>query len=260
MNMKKKIGALLRLQKIDISLNNINELKGSYPQKITEMTKKIEATKDKLLKKNTESSEVENNILEKQKQKKSLSKALKELQGKKISLTNPSEHDSLVKEIELKKVEVQLSDKDLKELKWRNTEILESLGNLERREKDQLSSLEKSKKKLSEIEEKVGEEEKVLIKKRLSAVKNIDKESLGLYEHKIGRLDPFYVITTVKNGACQGCFVRIQPMKQIAVEEQKKLITCEYCGRILSSIELEPNIKTRKKRSPHSLLRKVEQS
>ena len=40
-------------------------------------------------------------------------------------------------------------------------------------------------------------------------------------------------VVTVKRDACGGCFNRIPPQRQVDIRQGKKIIICEYCGRIL---------------------------
>ena len=40
-------------------------------------------------------------------------------------------------------------------------------------------------------------------------------------------------MVTVKRDACGGCFNRIPPQRQVDIRQGKKIIICEYCGRIL---------------------------
>ena len=45
-------------------------------------------------------------------------------------------------------------------------------------------------------------------------------------------------VVTVERDACGGCFNRIPPQRQLDIRSRKKIIVCEYCGRILVDSEI----------------------
>ena len=45
-------------------------------------------------------------------------------------------------------------------------------------------------------------------------------------------------IVYVQRDACGGCFNKIPPQRQLDIKMHKKIIPCEYCGRILIDPEL----------------------
>ena len=40
-------------------------------------------------------------------------------------------------------------------------------------------------------------------------------------------------VVTIQRDACGGCFNKIPPQRQMDIANHKKIIVCEYCGRIL---------------------------
>jgi predicted nucleic acid-binding Zn-ribbon protein len=40
-------------------------------------------------------------------------------------------------------------------------------------------------------------------------------------------------VVTIQRDACGGCFNKIPPQRQMDIANRKKIIVCEYCGRIL---------------------------
>ena len=45
-------------------------------------------------------------------------------------------------------------------------------------------------------------------------------------------------IVYVQRDACGGCFNKIPPQRQLDIRSRKKIIVCEYCGRIMIDPEL----------------------
>ena len=47
-----------------------------------------------------------------------------------------------------------------------------------------------------------------------------------------------WVLFMFQRDACGGCFNKIPPQRQLDVKMHKKVIVCEYCGRIIVDPEL----------------------
>ncbi len=61
----------------------------------------------------------------------------------------------------------------------------------------------------------------------------IDERLLSAYGRIRSNVRNGLAVVTVKRDACGGCFNRIPPQRQVEIRQGKKLIVCEYCGRIL---------------------------
>ena len=51
------------------------------------------------------------------------------------------------------------------------------------------------------------------------------------------------------NNACNGCFIIVPPQRQLEIRLQKRIYTCENCGRILLNIQ-KPIVVEQPKRRP----------
>ena len=77
------------------------------------------------------------------------------------------------------------------------------------------------------IREKVKKVEDVIEPRLLQAFKRIRKNARnGL------------AVVYIQRSACGGCFNRIPPQRQLDIKMHKKIIVCEYCGRIMIDPEL----------------------
>ena len=158
------------------------------------------------------------------------------------NVKNSREYDFLSKEIEYQTLEVELCEKKIKEYtadeKSRSEEMQASKAAVEERTKD----LEIKKNELDEIvaetrqeEERLRDEVKVLEAKieprLLQAFKKIRKNS----RNGLGIVD-------VQRDACGGCFNKIPPQRQLDIRMRKKIIVCEYCGRIMIDPDMAAEI------------------
>ena len=72
------------------------------------------------------------------------------------------------------------------------------------------------------------------LKEYAAAVKaKIDERLLTAYNRIRSNVHNGLAVVTVKRDACGGCFNRIPPQRQADIRQGKKIIICEYCGRIL---------------------------
>ena len=73
-------------------------------------------------------------------------------------------------------------------------------------------------------------QEKILA---LYELQKIDERLLAAYERIRRNVRNGLAVVTVRRDACGGCFNRIPPQRQVDIRQGKKIIVCEYCGRIL---------------------------
>ena len=74
-----------------------------------------------------------------------------------------------------------------------------------------------------------------LDRKAAKAKEPIDERLLVAYNRIRNNFHNGLAVVTVTRDACGGCFNRIPPQRQADIRQGKKLIVCEYCGRILVS-------------------------
>jgi predicted nucleic acid-binding Zn-ribbon protein len=228
-----KLRALYALQQIDSKLDEIGILKGELPMEVADLedeisglntrSKKLDAAIDDLDK---EISRHNANIKE--------SEALIARYEKQLeNVKNNREYDALTKEIELQKLEIQLSQKKIRETnaaKDAKKEAKEQIAaKLAQRNKD----LENKKVELAKIIEKTEKEESKLQKESDKARKDIEERLLRSYDKIRKTYRNGLAVVPVSRGACGGCFNRIPPQMQIEIGLMKKLLACEHCGRVL---------------------------
>ena len=69
-------------------------------------------------------------------------------------------------------------------------------------------------------------------------------------------------IVYVQRDACGGCFNKIPPQRQLDIKMHKKVIVCEYCGRImidpeLAGVKSETPVADEKKKTRKRAIRKT---
>jgi predicted nucleic acid-binding Zn-ribbon protein len=155
-----------------------------------------------------------------------------------MNVRNNREYDSLSKEIEFQTLEIQLAEKKINEnklsLENKKQEIEVSKTGLEERKKD----LEVKNSELSDIVTETEKEEGSLITLSKKQHSDIEDRLLTAYQRIRKNARNGLAVVKIERDACGGCFNKIPPQHQLDIMMHKKIIVCEYCGRILVDHEI----------------------
>ena len=232
-SMQEKIMALYELQKIDSQIDEINKVKGELPLEVQDLEDEIEGLKTRIDNINNEVEEL-NSLIKQHKREIDQAKiSISHYKEQQNNVRNNREYDSITKEIEYQELEIQLAEKRLKE---RNAAIKSKRVQLEEAEAvvaDRNIDLTAKKTELESIEAETADQVAALEAKAVKAKTKIDERLLTAYNRIRRSVRNGLAVVTVQRDACGGCFNRIPPQRQADVRQGKKLIVCEYCGRIL---------------------------
>lgn len=230
---EKKLIALYTLQQIDSQTDKIRIIRGELPLEVQDLEDEIAGLETRidnyikeleLLKQSI--AEKENSIID--------SKALiKKYEDQQMKVRNNREYDSLSKEIEFQSLEIQLSEKRIKEFNFKCNAIKEDIENSQQILKERKDDLEIKKSELADIVTETEKEEKQLIKKSEENQKFIEERLLTAYKRIRKNARNGLAVVQIERDACGGCFNKIPPQHQLDIRMHKKIIVCEYCGRIL---------------------------
>ena len=164
---------------------------------------------------------------------------IKKYEEQQNNVRNNREFDSLSKEIEYQTLEIELSEKRIKEFsssgQRKNQNILKNPKKiLEERKND----LQMKKSELEDITSDTQKEEENLLKKRQEYEQIIEERLLTAYKKIRKNARNGLAVVSVERDACGGCFNQIPPQRQLDIRSRKKIIVCEYCGRILVDVDL----------------------
>ena len=232
-SMQEKILALYELQKIDSKIDEINKVKGELPLEVQDLEDEMAGMKTRIEHINAEIEEL--NTLSKQRkrevdQAKIMIGNYKEQQN---NVRNNREFDAISKEIEYQELEIELAEKRLKEyaagVKVKKAQLEEA----EALSKERTADLGAKKAELEGIEAETAPLVAEYSVQADGVKEKIDERLLAAYERIRRNVRNGLAVVTVKRDACGGCFNRIPPQRQVDIRQGKKIIICEYCGRIL---------------------------
>ena len=218
---EEKIKALYELQKIDSKIDEINKIKGELPLEVQDLEDEIAGLETRI-----------SNILNEIEKAKAL---IAKYEEQEKNVRNNREYESLAKEIELQKLEIELCEKKIKEynsdVKMKKKLVEECKGIADGRRVD----LKSKQDELASIDQETAKVIEDLTKESEAAAERIDSRLLTAYQRIRGNARNGLAVVTVKRDACGGCYNRIPPQRQFDIRMSKKIIVCEYCGRILVS-------------------------
>lgn len=232
-SMYEKIMALYELQKIDSQIDEINKIKGELPLEVEDLEDEIAGLQTRIANINAEIEELNNLTKQRKREIDQAQIQIAKYTEQQNNVRNNREFDAISKEIEYQQLEITLAEKRLKEyagaIKAKKASLESTDAVLAERNVD----LTAKKTELESIEGETAAQIAELSAQGDAAKAKIDERLLGAYNRIRSKVHNGLAVVTVKRDACSGCFNRIPPQRQSDIRQGKKLIVCEYCGRIL---------------------------
>ncbi len=235
---EEKLKALYQLQTMLSEIDKIKTLRGELPLEVQDLEDEVAGLGTRIEKIQNEISELKSNIANKRIDIEAAKVSVEKYKSQQDNVRNNREYDVLSKEIEFQTLEIELCEKRIREAlaaeKVKNEEIERSTEALEERQKD----LEAKKAELDEIISETKQEEEKLREKAKVLETNIEPRLLQAFKRIRKNSRNGLGVVYVQRDACGGCFNKIPPQKQLDIRSRKKIIVCEYCGRIMVDPEL----------------------
>lgn len=238
-SVERKLKALYNLQQIDTQIDKIKIVRGELPLEVEDLEDEIAGLQTRI---DNFKQEVENlnvTISEKEDMMKSCQAMIKKYEEQQMNVRNNREYDSLSKEIEFQKLEIQLAEKLIKESKFKIENIDAEIADATERLKEKNLDLDAKKAELNDIVKETEKDEKDMIKKSKENEKFIEERLLTAYKRIRENARNGLAVVQIERDACGGCFNKIPPQHQLDIKMHKKIIVCEYCGRILVDNEIQ---------------------
>ena len=253
---EEKLKSLYQLQVIFSEIDRIKTLRGELPLEVQDLEDEVAGLRTRI---GNISGSIEEIKGEEAKRRTKIEEAkamIEKYTEDQNNVRNNREYDLLAKEIEFQNLEVEFCEKKLRQyagdLKAKNEEVERTNALLEER----LAALEDKRNELEEIVAETKEEEEKLRDRAKVLEGTIEPRLLQSFKRIRKNTRNGLGVVYVQRDACGGCFNKIPPQRQLDVKMRKKIIVCEYCGRILIDPELAgvkettvqaPEKKTRKR-------------
>ena len=231
-SVSEKLDNLGLLQGVDTLIDNIKILRGELPLEVQNLEDEIEGLNTRKKTFEDQINENKENIKNQKNTSEEATELIKKYEKDQMKVRNNREFDSINKELEFQRLEIELADKKIKEFDSSNSEKKKFIDETKTKIKDKEVRLEEKKKELDQIVKQTSEEEDKLLKKRSRINKKIEQRLLDAYDRIRNNSRNGLAVVTVERNACGGCFNRVTPQQALEVENRKKIIACEHCGRI----------------------------
>jgi predicted nucleic acid-binding Zn-ribbon protein len=230
---EKKLIALYNLQQIDSQVDKIRIIRGELPLEVQDLEDEIAGLETRIENYVQENSALEKSVTEKKFAIKDSQGLIKKYEEQQMNVRNNREYDSLTKEIEIQSLEIQLSEKRIREFQLALEAKTEEINRFQAILTDRKNDLEIKKNELDDIVAETEKEENELIKKSEINRKYIEERLITAYTRIRKNARNGLAVVQIERDACGGCFNKIPPQHQLDIRMHKKIIVCEYCGRIL---------------------------
>ncbi|MDL2231344.1 C4-type zinc ribbon domain-containing protein [Porphyromonadaceae bacterium OttesenSCG-928-L07] len=233
LSVEEKLQNLYELQRIDTAIDKIKTLRGELPLEVQDLEDEIIGLETRVSNLKNEIEEADQSITLKKQEIGNSEGLIKKYSEQLNNVRNNREYDALNKEVEFQKLEIELQQKRIREATKVKAEKEEALENASKLFEEKKTDLQAKKDELNDIINETHKEEEELGEKSKQLSQNIDERLLTAYERIRSNARNGLAVVTVDRDSCGGCFNNIPPQRQLDIRSRKKVIVCEYCGRIL---------------------------
>ena len=238
MSVEQKLKNLYSLQTKLSEIDEIKTLRGELPLEVQDLEDEIEGLSHRLHKYEEEIEHIKGDIAHKQESIKEAQAMMTRYQSQLDDVRNNREYDNLSKEIEFQSLEIELLRKKINDaarlINLKTGDLEKGRAALESRQQE----LNQKKAELDEIVADTKADEEKLREKAKAIETTIEPRLLTAFKRIRQSSRNGLGIVYVQRDACGGCFNKIPPQRQLDIRMRKKIIVCEYCGRIMIDPEL----------------------
>ena len=237
-SVEEKLQSLYQLQTMLTEIDKIKTLRGELPLEVQDLEDEIAGLTTRIEKASYDVVEMSKGVTENKSVIEVSKAAVAKYQEQQDHVSNNREFDSLNKEIEFKNLEIELAEKRIREftssINAKKEDIERNKALVEEKKQD----LEIKKSELQEIIEENRQEEERLREQSKQLELTIEPRLLQSFKRIRNNTRNGLGIVYVQRESCGGCFNKIPPQRQLDIRMRKKIIVCEYCGRIMIDPEL----------------------
>ena len=238
LSVEEKLKNLYQLQTMLSEIDKIKTLRGELPLEVQDLEDEIEGLTTRIEKIQNEIVELKREVADRRGSIETSNAAIARYKEQMDNVRNNREYDSLNKEIEYQSLDIELNQKKIREaeevIRRKEEEALQSSSLVAERRTD----LDIKKSELDEIISETKSEEEKLRERSKNLEMSIEPRLLAAFKRIRRNSRNGLGVVYVQRDACGGCFNKIPPQRQLDIRMRKKIIVCEYCGRIMIDPEL----------------------
>ena len=233
LSVESRLKSLYELQTILSEIDRIKTIRGELPLEVKDVEDSLAGLHTRIENYTRDIENLKRDVASEHEKIRSCQVLIDRYKEQLDNVRNNREFDLLTKEVEFQTLEIELANKHINDY-TRSIEIKTAeISATEDKARDQAHILEEKKAELDEIISETRQDEENLREKAKSLEPKIDERTLAAFKRIRKNARNGLGIVYVQRNACGGCFNRIPPQKQMEIKLHKKVIVCEYCGRIM---------------------------
>lgn len=233
-----KLLSLHKIQQICSQIDKIRVIRGELPHEVSDLEDAHEGMLTRIAKYKEDLNDLQQKITDQDFKIKESIALIKRYEEQQNNVRNNREYDSLTKEIEFQKLEIQISEKNKNRFSAEITAKTDEIVQFEEKLSEIADILQQKKSELCDIIADTEKEESELLGEYDSLKENVDERLLIAFERIRKGARNGLAIVQIDREACGGCFSMIPPQRQLDIRLHKKIIVCEACGRIFIDKQL----------------------
>jgi hypothetical protein len=237
-SVEQRLKSLYDLQTILSEIDRIKQIRGELPLEVKDLEDEIAGLNTRIDNYSREIEEMQHSLAAEKAKIKSAEELIARYKEQLDNVRNNREFDLLTKEVEFQNLEIELCEKHINDynaaIRNKQSDIKQTENVLE----DRNHTLGEKRTELNEIVSETREQEETLRSNAKALEPKIDERTLTAFKRIRKNARNGLGIVYVERNACGGCFNRIPPQKQAEIKMHKKVIVCEYCGRIMIDPDL----------------------
>jgi len=230
---ERRLVALHTLQLVDSEIDKIKIIRGELPQAIQDLEDELAGLQTRIENFKSSIAEQNENIVKRNNDIVDHKAMIAKYQKQQENVRNNREFEAINKEIEFQELEIQLCERKNRDSNNKIKELEQHIEAAQLLIDNRQKELDSEKEELDGIIEETKKDEIRLLEKSKEMEKYIDDYYLTGYKRIRNQARNGLAVVTIERDACGGCFSKIPPQRQSEIKMHKKVIVCEYCGRIL---------------------------
>jgi predicted nucleic acid-binding Zn-ribbon protein len=235
--LEEKLSKLYALQKVDSSLDELEEMKGDLPAEVADLEAQMSEQENHI---QELEATIKQAVVDRDKadlETVSLREKIEKYKTQQYQVKSNRQYDALSREIDAAQEMISQHERNVEILEGKMTVAREDLEKAKAQIEGISKELNEKRQELEEVSKSNEDEELRLKHNREKLVVRIDRSDLALYE-RIRKAKGGLAVVPVKRNACGGCYNAVPPQKVLELRRNNKIYTCEHCGRILVSDEI----------------------
>ncbi len=238
LSVESRLNSLYKLQTVLTEIDRIKTIRGELPLEVKDLEDNLEGLRTRIANFNADIDTLRQKLAQEKEKIADSQNKIARYKEQLDNVRNNREFDLLSKEIEFQTLEIQLCEKHINEYGRVIENKTNEIAATEEKLKDENHVLAEKKAELDEIVSETKQDEERLREQAKALEPKIDARTLAAFKRIRKNARNGLGIVYIQRNACGGCFNRIPPQKQAEIKMRKKIIVCEYCGRIMIDPEL----------------------